>query len=158
MNKQTLVWIAGMTLAAVVFAARPVAAEANGIDDYRAGMAQLIPVADTWNADLDTVLATLSTKPELACTAEYTDLLFRGESIHADIVGTGENTPRALRASHDRIEQSLARVVAGARSIGQACDGSTLAANLSAVEEGQTDYQRGSARIRNFVHGFRLAQ
>lgn len=154
MNTKTLILLAGLFALTLSAAVGPRAAQASGFADYRNGMNGLVAEADLWNADLNTFAAALATKPELACSAEYTDLLHRGRSITADLVGTSLLAPQALAGTHGRAIAGMTQAVAGAELIGTTCNGSTLGAGLAQVQQGQTEFTRGSLRIRNFIHGF----
>lgn len=154
MKTKTLILLAGLFALTLSAAVGPRAAQASGFADYRTGMNGLMAEADLWNADLNAFTAALATKPELACSAEYTDLLNRGRSITADLVGTGLQAPQALAGTHDRAVAGMTQTVAGAELIGTACNGSTLGAGLAQLQQGQAEFSRGGLRIRNFIHGF----
>lgn len=62
-------------------------------NDYRAGMKDLVPQANQWVADVTMTADAALTKPELGCGAEMAELVLRGESIAADLAGTGLNAP-----------------------------------------------------------------
>ena len=153
--KQTTITLVASTFAlALIVAAGPRPTLASEVGEYRAGMPGLIADADQWNAELSAMLAALPTKPELACSAEYIELVNRGRWITDDLVGTGKLAPRALESAHARAVRGITVAVAGAAQIGAACDGSNLSAGVAAIQQGQTDYHRGIFRVRNFLHGF----
>lgn len=154
MKTKTLVLLAGMFALALTATAGPRAAQASGFADYRAGMAGLITDIGAWSADLNTFVAALATKPELACSAEYADLLQRGSSLTADLAGTGRNAPRALSASQNHAVAGMTETVEGAKLIGSACNGSTLRAGLAQIQQGQAEFAKGTLRIQGFIHGF----
>jgi len=145
--------LAALTLTAV----KPNAALASTTGEYKRTMPALIATADGWLDELDTSVAAISAKPELACGAEYQTLVKRGRTITDDLVGTGRGAPRALREAQNRATLGFAEVVEGARQIGKACDGSTLDNGMLIVEQGRAKYTLAIFRVRNFVHGFRRA-
>ena len=153
--KATILTLTTFTCALALFvAAGPRPALASDVGEYRSGMAGLIDDADQWNSELTEMLTALPTKPELACSDEYIELVNRGRWITDDLIGTGKLAPRAMRATHDRAVSGMEHVVAGAAEIGAACDGSNFGGGLQTIQQGQTDYQRGIFRVRNFLHGF----
>lgn len=115
-------------------------------NDYRAGMKDLVPQANQWVADVTMTADAALTKPELGCGAEMAELALRGESIAADLVGTGANAPRALTTAHGQMARSVARMTDAARA---ACGNPAGAVGMIAAE--QAGYSASMLRINVFV-------
>lgn len=142
--KQTLV---ASVLLAGAFALTTGAAAASP-NDYRVGMPSLIHDTQVWVQDVEMTLDAALAKPELACDAHASELVRRGESIAADLVGTGTYAPAALAASHGAMTSSL---VAMTDAVETACG--NPAGALQAVQAQKAGQSRAIFRISNFVNG-----
>jgi hypothetical protein len=145
--------VAGAALVVAAAFAPAVRAEGVSIKENRAALRGLIQDVSAWNVELDVQLSALQTKPELACGAEYTELMQRGGWLADDLAGTMTNSPAVLQGLGVAAAQGLDATVDGAASAALDCDGSELPAALDKVRDGRDQYAENIARVRVFAIG-----
>jgi hypothetical protein len=87
-------------------------------ESYLSAMKDFMPVIAAWADEARELAAAAATKPELAQGEQVVGLARRGRSIVADLAGTGEQAPTAMRASHDKLVASIEGVSAAAQAGG----------------------------------------
>jgi hypothetical protein len=145
--------VAGAVLAVAVAFAPAAHAEGVSVKEYRKAMGGLISDVAAWNAELDVQLAALQTKPELACGAEYGELVRRGGWLADDLIGTAKNAPQVLVGLGVAAGEGLNVTVDGAGTASLDCDGTHIADAIAQVEAGRDQYDENIARVRVFTIG-----
>lgn len=148
-----LLTLTSLTLAAVLFLARPSAARAqvelgDPGQDYREAMGSFLPAIESWAADLSSAMEAATAKPELACSEEMLDLGRRGFSIVADLEGTARLAPRPLRFTHHTLTHEAWMMSASAMTI---C-GDDIDHLVETADEAEAGMQAAMQDIRDFVN------
>lgn len=140
---------------AFAFVTRPQQAWADMADEdpYRYGMPDLMVFIDGWNAETAAFLNSVNAKPELACSAAQRELVFRGQSMVNDLVGTGHWAPANLHSIHENAAQGLQRAVDGLTLAGQDCSGGALAQGQQRFQRGVFRYELYGAAIDRYLKG-----
>ncbi len=154
---KVLVTVAGTALAIGV-AMAPAAAQANEplpTKVYQKAMRGLLADVEGWNGELNVQLNALQTKPEVACGADYHELVQRGGWLAADLAGTAMGGPESLVAPGVDAAEALRQVANGAGIAALDCDGTNVAAALEQVDAGRASYAESIAPVRVFTVGFK---
>lgn len=147
------------TALAVGLAMAPVAAEANEqlpTKVYKKAMRGLLADVESWNGELNVQLNAMQTKPEVACGAEYAELVRRGTWLAADLEGTALGGPEVLVAPGVNAAKDLRHAAEGAGFASLDCDGVNLTAALEQVEAGRAGYAEHVSPVRVFTIGLKF--
>ena len=146
-----------ITLFALIFgltlALRPVIASADQADEdpYRYGMPGLMAFVEGWNTEVGAFMSSVAAKPEMACSAEQQELVHRGQSMVADLVGTGVYAPAGLQTIHANATDGLQRAVNGLKILGEDCSGGSVAEGLKRFQRGKTRYELFAGAITRYI-------
>lgn len=137
---------------AFALAARPNTVFAQGnLENYRAGMPDLIDFSDRWLDEAEVFVGSIASKPELACSPEFASFVFRGRSIAADFVGSAWDAPATLEEAHALSAAALVQAVEGAELVGSSCNGSALDEGRTQLREGRHAFEMKSIAVRHFL-------
>lgn len=131
----------------VALAPSPASAQENPVHTYFAGVNQLLPEVDAWQADLDAVLSAMIAKPELACGDDVAALARRGHGIVEDLRGTGALAPSLVKARHEAAVEALSQAVVGLQAMLESCDRNVGAEEIAA---GNAEYAKAIRLIRYY--------
>jgi hypothetical protein len=131
----------------VALSPQSASAEENPVHTYFAGVNQLLPEVDAWQADLDAALSAMIAKPELACGDDVAALARRGHGIVEDLRGTGELAPSVLQARHEASVDALEQAVFGLQAMLESCDRNVGADEIAA---GNAEYAKAIRLIRYY--------
>lgn len=146
-----------VTLFALLFgltlALRPVVASADMADEdpYRYGMPGLMAFVDNWNVEVGAFMSSVAAKPEMACSSEQQELVRRGQSMVADLVGSGVYAPDGLQTIHVNATDGLQRAVNGLKIVGEDCTGGAVAEGLKRFQRGRSRYELFAGAITRYI-------
>ena len=133
--KRTMLMTAAMTMVSLMMTANTASADAGEMS-YKLAMQQLTPQVATFTENVESLTSAAMAKPELACSAEMTELALIGASIAADIEGA--QAPALVSFEHGKLVGTLNVLAAAA---GSACGQADIAAEaLAAISAEHAGY------------------
>ncbi len=137
----------------VAAALAPTSAFAQDTDfrKYQSDSKGLIQIVDAWTVEVEQELLVIAAKPEMARSESVLTLIRRGHGMAADMRGTAENAPNALRAKHDAATDGLVKIVEGLGVISDGGNAVAIEHGVKHVGEGLSDYSRAIRPVRYFA-------